>query len=239
MRTLSILVLVVGVLGAGAADAADRKPIISVTGDAVVMVTPDRVVLTVGVSTRDSILATSKKMNDEKCARLLDALGRMDVDMNDVQSDYVKIEPRYEYGTTFLGYDVNKIYVITIRDVERFEEILTSALESGVEYVHGVSFLTSELKSYRDRAREEALRAAREKAEKMSAVLGQKIGRPESIDERASHWFSSYGTRWGTGRAPVLSQTVVQTDTRGGLGGTFEPGKIEVKSTVAVTFALE
>ena len=49
-------------------------------------------------------------------------------------------------------------------------------LAAGAVSLGAVDVQASELKKHRDRAREMALLAAREKAEKMAAVLGEKLG---------------------------------------------------------------
>ena len=235
---LMTLVCVIGVGLAGPAAAAKDGAIV-VSGDAVIRVAPDQVVLTVGVSTRDSVITTSKKMNDEKCARLLAALDDLGIGKKDIQSDHLRIEPKHDIHDRFLGYDVNRVYVITIHEVARFEEILTAVLDAGIEHVLGISFQTTELQAHRDGAREAALLDARRKAGKMSAALGRDVGRAVSINEQWSRWSSSYGEWWGSGRNPQTSQVMIDAGADGEMGGAFEPGKISVRSTVSVTFELK
>jgi len=218
---------------------------IVVSGDAEVRVTPDQIILTLGVSANDMVLAEAKHKSDEKSASLLKALDKQGIAKKDIQSDYIKIEPRYsdwrKTDRDFLGYFVDKTYVVTIRDIDKFEAILSAALESGAEYVHGIQFITTELKKHRDEAREKALQAARTKATNMAAALDMKIGRALSIQENGSRWYMPYNS-WGRAGRALLSQTVVQApvgDTAADGSGTLEPGKISVTANVSVTFELK
>ena len=68
-------------------------------------------------------------------------------------------------------------------DPEKVEDLVTAVLQSGVNYIHGINFQSTEFKKYREQARELALNAAKEKAEKMAGALGQLIGDPVQINE--------------------------------------------------------
>jgi hypothetical protein len=114
---------------------------------------------------------------------------------------------------------------------------------AGVNYIHGIDFQTTEFKKYREQARELALIAAKEKAEKMSAVLGNSIGAPIQINENyggSPWWYYSGWSGWG-GRSHGMSQYNVQVD-RGGSGeitDTIALGKLTIKANVSVTFELK
>ncbi len=244
-RTLTLfLVLGLTVVYAFPVFAGDDSKIrlISVTGDAEIRVRPDQVILTLGIETDDMILAEAKSKSDQRSRNLLDTLARFNIDKKDIQSDYIQIEPRYDYDKKkreFLGYFVRKTYVVTIHDIDRFEEILSSVLEAGIEYVHGIQFRTSELKTHRILAREKAILAARQKAIDLAAALDKKIGEPYSIDENHTYWYSGYDRYWGRARGGMYSQTIVEAPPGGGEGGTFEPGKISVTARVTVRFELD
>jgi uncharacterized protein YggE len=220
----------------------EKTRLITVRGDSEIKVKPDRVILTLGIETDDMVLMEAKEESDQKSRNLLDTLGRFKVEKKDIQSDFINIEPRYEWEhkqKEFLGYWVRKTYVVTLRDIDKFEELLSAILEAGVEHVHGISFRTSKLKKHRNLARDKAILAARQKAIDLAAALGKKIGEPYSIDENHTYWHSGYDRYWGRARGSMYSQTVVEAPSGGGSGGTFEPGKISVTARVTVRFELE
>jgi uncharacterized protein YggE len=51
--------------------------------------------------------------------------------------------------------------------------------------VDGIDFLVADPRKYREDARLKAVRAAREKANKMAAELGQSLGKPWQLTEEA------------------------------------------------------
>ena len=144
---------------------------ITVTGDAEVRVVPDEVVLTLGVETNDLDLTAAKAENDARMGGVIKAAEGLGVPKNLIRTDFIGIEPRYTYNHAqreFLGYWVRKNTAITMRDIEAFETLLSDVLEAGANYVHGIQFRTTELRTHRDTARAMALRAAQEKARLMA-----------------------------------------------------------------------
>ena len=100
----------------------------------------------------------------------------------------------------------------------------------------------TEFKNHREHARELALLAAREKAEKMSAVLGQKVGAPlQIIDNGSPWWHYSSWSGWGYGRSGGMTQNVAQNIPGGGgePSDTVALGKIGIRANVQVVFALK
>jgi hypothetical protein len=218
---------------------------ISVTGEAVVKVVPDEVILTLGVETRHEELSVAKRHNDERVQRVIAVAERLWIQEKYIQTDFINISPEYEYRSDavdrIVGYRVGKTIQITLRDIDRFDELLTSALEAGVNYVHGVEFRTTELRKYRDQARALAIQAAQEKAQALAGELGRTAGEPQSIYEQSSGWWSSYNSWWGSRWGNYVSQNVIQnaglqafTTTDG-----TALGQISVNASVQVTFELK
>jgi uncharacterized protein YggE len=218
---------------------------ISVTGEAVVKVVPDEVILTLGVETRHEELSVAKRHNDERVQRVIAVAKRLGIEEKYIQTDFINISPEYEYRSDdidrIVGYRVGKTIEITLRDIDRFEDLLTGTLEAGANYLHGVEFRTTELRKYRDQARALAIQAAQEKAQALAQELGRVAGEPQTISEAYSGWWSSYNTWWGSRWGNYLSQNVIQN---AGLEAfTTEEGtalgQISVSAKIAVTFELK
>jgi uncharacterized protein YggE len=218
--------------------AATQAGQVSVTGDAEVRVVPDEVLITLGVETWDKDLQLAKRQNDAVVKEVLEVAGDHGLEPQHVQTGYVSIEPRYRNGyyeeRDFIGYFVHRTVVITLRDLSRFEALLADALDSGVNYVHGIEFRTTELRQHKDKARALAVQAAQEKAEALAGQLGQSVGEPQLIREEQTDWRSGYGAWRGAG----MAQNVVQEMASGGFSGegSLAPGLISISARVAVTF---
>ena len=224
-----------------AADTALARSI-TVTGDADVRVVPDEVVFAFGVEIGDSNLTTAKNQNDARVVQVINKLKSMGIDQKYIQTDRINIEPRYQdtyTRTGVIGFVVRKTIAVTLKDVSKFDDVLTNSLDLGVTSVQNIDFRTTELRKYRDQARALAIQAASEKAQAMAKELGMKVGKPVTIREEYSNWWSSYSWRWDGGS---MSQNVVQN-----AGGnpsvsddsSFAPGQITVNARVSVTFEIE
>lgn len=222
--------------------AADPRTI-SVTGEAEVKVVPNEVVLSIGVEVSDRELRAAREESERRVEKIVSVTREHGVAPGDVSTDYLNVEPRYQDGyaqSDFLGYWVRRALVINLRDISRFESLLEGVLTAGANYVHGVEFRTTALRTHRDEARALAIRAAREKAQALAAELGQRIGRPTAIEEHGTQWWSGYGAWWGGRFGSAAMQNVSQS-----IGGeslssssTLTPGQISVTARVGVTFEL-
>ena len=224
------------------ASATETDPgLITVTGDAEVRVVPDEVILTLGIETWDKNLNRAKQQNDDRASAVIDAVQRLGIEARHIQTDHISIQPVYDdYNRVNLdGYFVRKTIVVTLKDLSKFEDLLTAAIEAGANNVHGVDFRTTELRRHRDKAREMAVQAAQEKAAAMAETLGQHVGKARAINENNSNWWSSYNSWWGN-RGSMMTQNVIQEV--GGpayTDGTIAPGQITVRAQVTVSFELE
>ena len=50
-----------------------------------------------------------------------------------------------------------------LKDISKYEDVLSGVLESGANYVEGIEFRTTELRKYRDQARVMAIKAAKDR----------------------------------------------------------------------------
>ena len=105
---------------------------------------------------------------------------------------------------------MRKSIVLTLRDISKFESILSNVLKAGANYVHGVQFRTTELRKHRDEARSLAIKAAQKKANDLAKELGQIVGKPYKIQENPSGWWSWYNSRWGARWSGGMTQNVIQ-----------------------------
>jgi len=225
----------------------DDRPKITVNGEAVVNVKPDKIVINLGIETWDVDIIAAKEKNKEILKKAKAVMNELGVPEKEIQTDHLSIEPRWknEYRNEgFIGYFVRNTVVVTLADLAKVEDLVTKVLQVGVNYIHGIDFQSTEFKKYREQARELALKAAKEKADKMAAVLGQSIGAPIHINESYSGspwWYWSSWSGWGYGRGRGMSQNVVQ-NVQGGSGEVSETialGKISIRANVGVTFDLK
>src|SRR5689334_8349592 len=145
---------------------------LDVTGDAAIMVMPDRVRLFLGVESRNQNLVAAKAANDASVRQVIDAARAMSIAPADIQTDYMQVSLRYDNNaeTVVNHYIVTKDVQILLRSVDQFEELLSRVLLAGANHIYDIDFSTSELRKHRDAARALAMKAAQEKAADLAAT---------------------------------------------------------------------
>jgi uncharacterized protein YggE len=219
----------------------DQVRSITVTGNAQVRVVPDEANLILGVETWNENLNTAKRENDARVKRILDLVGSYDIPSQHVKTDYINIHPGEHYFDRGDGFWVRKSIILTLRDLSKFEDLLTDALEAGATHVHEVRFQTTKLREHKDKARALAIRAAQEKAIDLASQLGQRVGKPVEIREDRSAWWYGSAAWWGGSWGGGISQNVVQEVAGGSIpeGESIAPGQITVDAQITVSFDLQ
>jgi uncharacterized protein YggE len=213
-----------------------EQPLVTVTGEAEVRVVPDEVVFDLTVQTLNRDLRLAKAQTDERLKKTLELTRKYQIAPADVQTDYIRLEPRYRGGDEtrlLVGYSVRKDLLFTLRDASRAEELLSELIETGISRINSVSFRSSQLRRHRDQARALAIKAAQEKAAALAAEIGQKIGKAFSIEEDAPVNFR--------GGAMTQNNVVVEGSeaAAGSSEGTLALGQLKVSARVTVRFILE
>ena len=227
------LVISCGTLTAFADDRPEMR-LITVAGEAEVKVAPDEVVFDVTVQTINKDLRLAKNQTDDRLKKLIELTRKYQIGAADVQTDYIRLEPRYrgnDESRLFIGYSVRKDLIFTLRDVTQAEALLSELIELGISRVNGVRFQTSQLRKYRDQARALAIKAAHEKATALTAEIGQKIGKAYLIEEEVP-------ARVGPYQNISANNSIMVSDDSTESEGTLALGQIKVTARVTVKFEL-
>ena len=243
MQKLTFLVAVVLTLSAHAlAQNAIEPPLITVTGQAEVRVPPDEVVFTLNVESVDKDMLAAKRKTDDSVREVLSIAKRSNIKPEDVQTSYISVQPKYNTDDLdyeqrrgvkreFIGYEVSKTVAVRLRDISRFDQLLSDVLGAGVTKVSNVEFRDSQIRRHKDQARVMAIRAAQEKAILLTREIRQSIGPAYSITEGGDY-------------APRAATQNVSTAISGDLSGSesesaIAPGTISVTAQVTVKFRLQ
>lgn len=224
---------------------------VSTSGTFAVEVPPNQVLILMGVKTSNADLNNAKTQNDERTRAILATAKAAGVAPERVQTGTISITPKYpenrdEYGKV-LAYVVERKVVIDLRDVTKFENLISECLKDGANYIHNIEFRTTDLKKHRMLARKEAAKAAREKADLLATELGTAVGKVRTITEYSPDSLSPYSySRYG-GAGPMLQMASNATVSMGGGsdgsdaadGTTMSPGHLSIRSTVTAVFDLQ
>jgi len=219
---------------------------VNVSGDAQVNVIPDRVTILLGVETRSKNLDEASSQNDLLIRQVLAAARRLEVNASDIQTDFIHVDLAYKNNddsTLVDYYKVTKEVQVVLKDVSKFESLVSAVLHAGANHIYGIDFSTSELRKYRDQARALATKAAMEKANDLAAAAGMKVvGKPTSLTTYSYGGGSSYRYCCGYSYGGNMAQNVVQNQVGAGDSGgesTIALGKIAVYASVTMTFQMQ
>ncbi|HZD18099.1 MAG TPA: SIMPL domain-containing protein [Actinomycetota bacterium] len=162
---------------------------ISVSGSATVNTRPDEAVVDVGVRSEAQDGATAMEDNATKMAAVLKAVGAAGVQKQDVQTARVSLERRtLDRGTARerTVFVARNTIEVTIADLDATGSVIDAAVGAGAGEVRNVRFQVSNPTEVRRQALEEAVRAARAKADAMAAAAGARVTDVISIAEQGS-----------------------------------------------------
>jgi uncharacterized protein len=217
--------------------AQNDKPLITVSGQAEINVTPDMAVFSLRVVTLDKDLARAKALNDESVRKTLALAKNYQIAPQDAQTNYISVDMQYSDDDDdgkpriFLGYQVSKKIVLTLRDMSRIESLLSDVVKAGVNRVEDIDFRTTQIRKYKDQARQMAIRTAQEKAIALTKEIGQTIGKAHSITEEGNE--SSSSNNFVSNARGSASGDYSDAE------GTIAIGQIPVTARVTVSFELK
>jgi len=229
----------------------EKPNTIDVGGKAEVQVPPDEVVFSLDVTNVDMDQTKAKAANDRVVKKVLDIAKKYHVLPQDVKTDYISLEKKYEYlrekdnkifdedgdeigKKIYKGYEISKTVIVKLKDISKFERFFSDVVNTGITEVNSVKFQTSEIIELKKKARELAMKAAFEKANAMAGAIGQKIGKAISIVEsgNVNRGYTLDGSSSNSVSIGNFSGT--QTESI----ATFAPGAIKVEASVKVSFLL-
>jgi uncharacterized protein YggE len=221
----------------------DTGRTIQVTGSATVKVVPDRAMVKLGVETNARTPDGALDSNARAIQKISRAIQSLGVDPKDISTDYYIVYPVYNSYSdlTIKGYRVDNVVAVNLRDVSKAGKVLAKAFDNGANEVVDVQFYTSQLRTYRDQARDLAMQAAREKADALARAGGAKAGCLQTASENTWSYTSSYWSRYWNNS--YMSQNVYQNAASGAVPAAGDDplslGTISVQAEISATFSIQ
>lgn len=160
-----------------------------VTGEGKVYAAPDIAKITVGIEETGNSLSTVQKSVNTKTQALTTSIKSLGIEEKDIKTISYDLYPEYDYLTSsfnrIVGYRISVSYQITIRDIDKINEVITGSASAGANMTGSISFdLNDETKKEKlEEARKEAVAEAKEKAEGLAKASGITLGKIVNISE--------------------------------------------------------
>jgi uncharacterized protein YggE len=203
---------------------------LNVFGSAVIRVAPDVASITLSVATSAKKPTSAFEETRRASRTVREYFAKIKVD--DVQASRITLvhNSYYDGGRLhFRDFTARIGFHIILRDIDRLEEVICGAVDAGANEVGSVTFQSTQLKEYREKARRQAVAAAKQKAAVYAEAAGVTLGRilhiedvnPERLNGRESH----------------ASRQEPEVDDAGPLSS-FDPGAIAIGGAIMLSYEL-
>lgn len=195
---------------------------ISIQGEGEVVAVPDVAKFSFSVDVSSESVESAQSLSAEKMNKAISYLKEKGVEEKDIKTISYYVSPKYRYDDcrgyeicipqepVVIGYDVNQSVEVKIRDTKKSSEIISDIGKIGVTNISGLQFVIDDDGDLRDRARTEAVKDARAKAEQLAQDLGVKIKKVVSFSEDGG--YSPYEESYGMGGGDVMMKSSVSPD---------------------------
>ncbi|HEX7117608.1 MAG TPA: SIMPL domain-containing protein [Longimicrobiales bacterium] len=195
---------------------------------------PDRAELSLAVETFAATAQEAAAANADKMQALLDALRRLGLDDDDIETMSYQLHPEYDFTPgeprrpgeqRLVGYRARNMVRVTIDEIARVGEVIDAAIAAGADRVHGVAFRLSDPEEARQDAIRDAIAKARLEAETIAGAIGRTLGPVLAV------------TTTGVFQPPIvmarMESAAVAAPTP------IEPGELDITASVTMVFRLD
>lgn len=163
---------------------------VSATGTA--NMAPDMATVSAGVVTQGKTAREAMFGNATKMTRVFEELDAAGIEEKYITTSQLSLQPKYNYqnrqSPKIDGYEARNTVSAKTYDLDTVGAMLDALVKAGVNNINGVQFSIKDSKAAKDKAREDAIREAREKAESMAAAAGVKLGKLKSLSESGGNF---------------------------------------------------
>ena len=200
---------------------------ISVSASGKISQVPDIARVNLGVTVTKPTVKEARSTAANKMNDIIAAVKSLGVAEADIQTAGLNLYPQYANGssTKIVGYTVGNQIQITVRDLDKADEVFDTATARGATDVNGISFDVADPAKALNDARVAAIAAAQASAAAMASAAHVTLGSVVSITDTSPASPIYYG-RLGA-IAAGDSATPIQ------------PGSQEISATVTVVFAID
>lgn len=143
---------------------------------------PDTAQLSLGVSKTASTVSSAQEQTNTAANKIIEDLKKLGINDKDIKTINYSVNPNYDFNggrQNITGYTVTQSLEVNITPIDIANKAIDTATADGANLIGGVSFTFNEKtkKALEEKARKDAVKMAKEKAESLSRATGIKLGR--------------------------------------------------------------
>jgi len=202
-----------------------------VTGEGKATAVPNQATISFGVTKQASSVADAQDQTNKAVDSIMSSLQKQGVDTKDIKTTDYSVNPQYNYQATpqtITGYQVSQTVELRIHQLDKVNTLLDTLTGSGANVVNQVSFGFDDAKKLdlENKARKDAVAAAKEKATSLANIAGFHLGKIIDVQENSG----------GGVPMPVMALDQKAVGFGGGAPSNVTPGQNEVSITVTLSY---
>lgn len=200
-----------------------------VSGEGEVNAKPDLATISLGVQASGPTVKAAQDSLNTSINAVSAAIKKLGIEDKDIQTQNYNVNPNYDFQSTpqkITGYQANTNLTVKIRQLDKVNSAIDTATTAGANQIGGVNFEVSDKTKLENEARQQAVSAAKAKAEQAAKIAGFRLGR-----------LVNYSENFGDQIRPVpLAQnlTVSSKDT----ATNIEPGSSTIHLSVTLSYEI-
>ncbi|WP_010676369.1 SIMPL domain-containing protein [Bacillus timonensis] len=197
-----------------------------VSGEGIVTTTPNSATITLGIITESSTVTEAQKENNQATNKVIDSLRGLGIPKEHIKTVDYRIEILYDYEDskqTLRGYRVIHMLQVSDVEVQSVGMIIDTAVQNGANTVTNIDFTVRNPQAYYEKALQNAVQNAQEKARAIAKKLGVQLQDiPLKINELSKQ------------SPPVPYQTAMFAKTEASTP--IQPGELTITARIEATF---
>ncbi|MDW6001910.1 oxidative stress defense protein [Vibrio mangrovi] len=161
-------------------------PHISVTGFGEVTVVPDSAVFSVQVEQSTLNAEQAKESVDTVVRKFSERLQELGAEDEQISSSNLSLAPQYHYPDEgkpeLVGYRASRSVTVSVKHLEKLNEFLDVALESGINRIDRITLQVKDHRKYQAQARDKAIQDASMKALSIAKGFKRSLGPVWRVD---------------------------------------------------------
>ncbi|HWO95618.1 MAG TPA: SIMPL domain-containing protein [Bacillus sp. (in: firmicutes)] len=201
---------------------------ITVYGQGAIKAIPDTITMTIGITTENQNVQEALRQNSAAASQLIEALHQLGLSDQQIETSSFTINPKYDYSdgkSTLIGYEVQHLFTITVKDVKQAGEVYASAVANGANIARNLQFQLQNADLYYQEALKAAVQNAKEKAYTIARSL--RVTLQEQPIEVVEETLSPVYERSFETKATVLAASSIPP---------IQPGEQQIEAKVKTVF---
>lgn len=169
-----------------------KSTLFSVSGTGEITTIPNIAYITVGVTKTASTVTDAQNQINQISKKIVADLRGMGIEEKYIKTINYSINPNYDYRSsrqTITGYTATQDLQIKVTPIDKVNQAIDMATTNGANVAGGITFDIDDKtkKDSENKAREAAVKDAKEKAQGLANASGIKLGKIVNVEENANY----------------------------------------------------